>query len=72
MRLVHGWVYKKPTHGTAALWIGPFHFRVTTGAAGGFQIEFKLWVNVRRTLIVRKDRLWSFKVMAYKDFPRMK
>jgi len=73
MKGVHAWVYKKPTYGGAGLWAGPLHFRVNTGAAAGIHVEFKIWINIRRTLVIRRDKFWSFKVLAYKgSFPRMK
>ena len=68
---IHSWVHKKPTYGAAFLWIGPLHFRVNTGKAAGVHIEFKIWVNIRRTLVIRRDNLWTLKVLAYKgSFPK--
>lgn len=73
MKGIHAWAYKKPSYGGAGLWFGPLAFRISTGAAAGAHIEFKVRVDIRRTLIIRRDKFWSFKVLAYKgSFPRLK
>lgn len=73
MRIIHAWRYKKPKYAGASLRIGPLKFQISTGSTTQIHIDFKVRVNIQRTLLIRSDKLWSFKVMAYKGgFPRSK
>ena len=73
--MIPRYAHKTSRYASAFVWLGPFEFRLyrISGGSTRVHIDFKFWVNLRRTLYVEMvpgritARVW--KGLMPKDWP---